>query len=190
MLLIGLSAAAAPQRAGAGRPVSPRCESSRAEPGARQRGARGPFDGELRRERRHAALRRWLRSREILRRLEVTPEQRELAREAAAKLRPLADELRPQVRDVLGRARELRRTGDARGAARLREAELRPLRERTRSSALPEVEPLLRSLTPEQRATLERAARARGRELDEQRLARRLALRLARRVPRAPSTPR
>jgi hypothetical protein len=70
------------------------------------------------------------------------------------------------------------RSGDSEGARAILRSELRPLLQDAKANALPVVEPLIHSLSTEQRSELENAARARGREFDEQRATRRLALRL------------
>ncbi|MCC7010994.1 MAG: hypothetical protein IT454_00415 [Planctomycetes bacterium] len=111
--------------------------------------------------------------------LGITEDQRRLGREAAREIAPIVKQLKPQARDVLERARERARAGDRDGARELLRSELRPLVEEGQRRARPSMQPLLNSLTPEQRAKLEAAAGRRGRDFDDERFARRLALRLA-----------
>jgi hypothetical protein len=141
-------------------------------------GARCERDGGAagRRQRLHRRVRR---GREFVRSLGVSEEQRELARQASRELTPRADELRPQARAIVERARALRLSGDRDGARELLRNELRPLLESAKPDAERAVDPLLRSLTPEQRAKLEAAAQRRGKQFDEQRFAHRLGLALA-----------
>lgn len=113
-----------------------------------------------------------------MRSLEVTTEQRELARQAARELAPRANELRPQARALLEKARALRRDGDREGARTVLRDELRPLLERAKPDAERAAAPIVRSLTPEQRAKLEAAAKRRGESFDERRFSHRLGLML------------
>jgi hypothetical protein len=166
LLLVGLASGAPAQEAGARSPAGTR-EVARARSGGAH-----PL-------RRRVAF-RVRRARESVQALGITDAQRRQARDVAPALRSIAGEVRPQARAILDRARELRRGGDSEGARALLRAELRPLVESARGRALPLVEPLIRSLTVEQRAELERRARARGREFDERRAASRLARWLAR----------
>lgn len=150
-----------------------------------QRGeGRDGFDGRRARVMRIARHMRALRGQhargEIARRLGVTEEQRAAAREVAQQIRPLAEALRPQVREILTRVKALARAGDHEGARNLVKTELKPLIENARARTRPLVQPLIEALTPEQRAKIEAACRARGRTFDEAKLADRLALRLAR----------
>jgi hypothetical protein len=124
---------------------------------------------------------RMQRARGSARGLEITEEQRAIARECKLALKPLADETRPQARAILEQARELRQSGDREALRNLIENDLRPLLRSARERAEPLVQPLLRSLTPDQRARIDATARRRGRQLDDSRLSARLALLLARR---------
>ena len=171
LLVSGASVAVAEE--GSRKP--PRGESTRPFHGVRH-GARP--DGHHARLRESA--RRLRRAREFVRSLEITDTQRAQAREAAKALEPLADDLRPRAREILERARAFRSAGDREGARSLLRDELRPPLQGAKTRALPIVEPLIDSLSPAQRAKLEQAARAHGREFDEQRAARRLARVLAR----------
>ncbi len=137
-------------------------------------GRYGPAEG-LRHRLRHPLR----HGRDVARKLDVSESQRELARQAARELAPVADDLRSQARAIVERARELRRKGDREGAKQLLRDELRPLFERAKPQAERAVEPLLHSLTPEQRAKLEAAAQRRGKRFDEQRFSHRLGLALS-----------
>ena len=145
-----------------------------------QRGwGRGDVQGG-RRARIQRAVRGQHRMGEVARRLGVTDDQRALARSTAQQLRPLAESVKPQIREIVQRARALARSGDREGARAVVQTELKPLVERLRAQTRPMVQPLIQSLTPEQRAKVENFLRARGRTLDEGKLADRLALGLAR----------
>ena len=140
-------------------------------------GSGGRFGfGERRRLRQHA--------REFVRSLEITPEQREAARDVVRSLRPLADEVRPQAHAILEQARELARSGRREEARELLRTQMKPLLQGALERAKPAVRPLVRTLTPEQRARLEAAAAARGRAFDEERFTSWLTRRLARRASR------
>jgi hypothetical protein len=116
--------------------------------------------------------------RERLRALEISDEQRELARQAARELAPKANEVRPQIRALVERAKEMRRSGDAEGARAMLRNELKPLLESAKPHAERATAPLVRSLRPEQRAKLEAGAQRRGQNFDERRFSQRLGLML------------
>lgn len=128
---------------------------------------------------RHGLRQRMRRGRELSRSLGVSEAQSDLARQAARELEPMANELRPQARAIAERARALRRKGDREGAKALLRDELRPLLERAKPQAERAVDPILRSLTAEQRAKLEAAAQRRGKQFDERRFAHRMGLALS-----------
>lgn len=132
--------------------------------------------GERRRLRQHA--------REFVRSLEITPEQRDQARDVVRSLRPLADEVRPQAHAILEQARELARSGKREEARELLRTQMKPLLQGALERAKPAVRPLVQTLTPEQRARLGAAAAARGRAFDEERFTSWLTRRLARRAAR------
>ncbi len=146
---------------------------------AGERHGRAHGDGHGRHGRVHGLRHRMRGGRDVARKLDISEAQRDLARQASRELAPLAEELRPQARAIVERARELRRKGDREGAKALLRDELRPLLERAKPQAERAVDPLLRSLTPEQRAKLEAAAQRRGKQFDEQRFAQRLGLALS-----------
>jgi hypothetical protein len=152
---------------------------------ARERVSRLRAERGQRTERREQGLRslrdRLQHARDFVRKLGITDEQRAIARECSAALKPLADEVRPQVNAIREKARDLRRAGDREALRNLLENELRPLVRSARERAEPLVQPLIRSLTPEQRAHIDAAAARRGKQIDHSRLSARLALRLARR---------
>ena len=131
----------------------------------------------------HGRLGRWLlhrhRAREFVRSLDVTEPQKEQARGVAKSLQPIVDDVRPQVRLLIGQARDLARNGNREAARELLRTELRPLLRDAIERARPLVEPLVQTLTPEQRARLEAAAKAHGREFDQERFTRRLSWMLA-----------
>jgi hypothetical protein len=112
--------------------------------------------------------------RELVRSLDVTPEQRELARAEARRLAPIAQDARQRARELVRRVR-----ADETSHAAARE-ELHALRAETRAALLPHGRRIVDSLTPEQLQRLERAAAARGRTFDPDRLAARVARVLAR----------
>jgi hypothetical protein len=157
------SAQEAPRR----EPSGPRAE--RNEHGAAHAG-RGGRAERMRERLRHG--------RERLRSLEISDEQRELARQAARELAPKANELRPQIRGLVERAREMRRRGDAEGARAMLRSELKPLLESAKPHAERATAPLVQSLRPEQRAKLEAGAKRRGEAFDERRFSHRLGLML------------
>lgn len=94
--------------------------------------------------------------------LKLTDEQRAAAEQARRELAPLRDEVRERVRDIAGRARELRRKGDVEGARQVLREELRPLVQDTKQRVKPHVRPLIESLTPEQRQKVQRFLERRG----------------------------
>ncbi len=153
-----------------------------------QRAGDGPQEHTRRFERvlgqRHALFgdghRRRQRGRELLRSLDVSESQKEQARAVAQSLQPIVDELRPRVVPLLKQARDLVRNGDREAARELLETELRPIRKDALARAKPLVQPLVGTLSPEQRAKLEAAAAARGGSFDEERFTKRLAWMLAR----------
>ncbi len=122
--------------------------------------------------------------RQLLRSLDVSESQKGAARAVAESLQPIVDELRPKVAPLLQQARELARSGEREAARELLRSELRPLCKDALTQAKPLVQPLVGTLTPEQRAKLEAAAAARGRSFDEERFTRRLTWMLARRGAR------
>lgn len=130
-------------------------------------------------------LGRWMHRRQLgrklVRSLEITEPQKEQARGVARSLRPLVDEVRPRVRDLMTQARELARSGNREAARELLRSELRPILEDAMARARPQVAPLVGTLSPEQRAKLEARAAARGKTFDEERFTRRLTWMLARR---------
>jgi hypothetical protein len=184
LLLGGATVGFAQERERARRHDGPAVERN-ANPDERARGerfrggeTRGPeagapeqrrFGGERLRERVRDA-RRFVRS------LDLTPEQREDLKAARRELAPIAKELRPEVREVLDGARELRRAGKRAEAREYLRQELRPLRDEARERGLPVTRPLIDQLTPEQRAKCEERARAHGREFDPERAAKRLGV--------------
>lgn len=134
---------------------------------------------------RHARLRaahkRQQRGQEFLRSLAVSESQKKAARTIAQSLRPIVDELRPQVMPLWKQARELARSGNRDAARELLRSELRPIVKDALVRAEPLVQPLVATLRPDQRAKLEAAAAARGKTFDEERFTRRLTRMLARR---------
>jgi hypothetical protein len=150
---------------------APRGESPRRE--ARQelgRSASGQRDFGRLRER----FQRLRRARDFARSLEITPEQREQARDAARALSPEAAELRARARQILERARALKQSGDREGARQHLRAELRPLIEEAKSRGGEHARPLIGTLTPEQRERFSELARRHGRTFDDERAAEKL----------------
>lgn len=113
----------------------------------------------------------------------LTPEQRALVR---AEVKQVA----PQVRELRERARELVRAARQDGEITPQEREtlrtqLRALRDEARGDALPSARKLVQSLTPAQHERLAARAQARGKTLDDAKLAERVAARMARRLGHA-----
>lgn len=150
ILIPNLARADAPtiQRAGADAPAG-----QRPSPVARAQ-TRGRDRGELRR---------------FLRKLDATDAQRATALEQARAARPIARAARLEGREIRVEARR-EHPGDREAARATARERIRDLRERTLASLEPLARKVVATLTPDQRKTLEDAARARGKELDAARL--------------------
>lgn len=119
----------------------------------------------------------------FLRSLEITDAQRGIALQEARLAAPIAESARDEARRILARAWAQAQNGGDRQA--LREsvrAQIKTLRENAFTNVEPLARRLLSTLTPEQRARIEAAAKARGRSVDEDRLVRRAAFLLTRRM--------
>ena len=136
-------------------------------------------------------------ARHVLRDLNLSPAQRDLARREAEALRPAAQALRDEARAIVAaaraRARDSDGDGDRAGARTQARDALRELRTRARTEFTPAGRALVASLTPEQRAHIEARLAARGRTFDVERASERVGRRLARlgaggRGSRAPQT--
>src|SRR5262245_24873469 len=129
---------------------------------------------------------------------DLTPAQRSAVRAEVKRAVPQLQELRARARQLIREARaQGRMTPESRQALR---DSLRSLRDEARRDLLPSARTILASLTPEQRARIEAAAKARGLSLTEAQLEERMAARLQRRLAmhqrdgmrvdrRAPRTP-
>lgn len=130
--------------------------------------------GGRRRQRRRQRRRPPQELRELVRSLEITREQRELARDAAREAMPVVREARERARDLIERAR-----ADGHRDPRALRDRLLALRDATRDELRPGAHRLVQSLTTEQRAKLAVAAARHGRTFDEGRLEQRLTRLLA-----------
>ncbi len=119
-------------------------------------------------------------ARDVLRDLDLSDAQRELARREAEALRPAAQALRDEARAIVAAARTRARTGDRDGARTEARDALRGLRTRARADFTPSGRALVASLTPEQRARMEARSAARGRTFDADRASERVGRWLAR----------
>ena len=136
-------------------------------------------------ERFERARQRIIGRREVMRRrigerLGITDAQREELRARVERVRPIVEQTRSEAREILERARVEAQTGDRAAVRERTRGELKALAERCRSELGNDARSLVGTLTPEQRAKLEQAAAARGRQLDDERLergARRLLVR-------------
>jgi Spy/CpxP family protein refolding chaperone len=107
--------------------------------------------------------------RTFLKKLDATEAQRQLALEEARAARPIAREARIEGARI--RAEAMRAHPGDRAAARAdARAKIRELRERTLDSLRPHAQKVLGSLSPDQRKTIEDAARARWKEPSEDRI--------------------
>ena len=136
------------------------------------RRGRRPAPGERRRRPGRRPVPQELR--QFVRALEFTDAQKAQFRAAAQSVAPRVREAREEAFFRV-QAERARRNPDFEA---LRE-ELRELRARTLDETAPHARRLVASLTPEQRARIEEAARARGREFDIERLEDRVARLLA-----------
>ena len=107
--------------------------------------------------------------RRFLRKLDATDAQRATALEEARAARPIARAARLEGREIRVEARR-EHPGDRDAARATARERLRDLRQRTLASLQPLARKVVATLTPDQRKTLEDAARARGKELDAARL--------------------
>jgi hypothetical protein len=103
-------------------------------------------------------------------RLGVTDAQREQFRAQAQVMRPAADQFRTEARAILQRARDSAASGDHGAQREQTRAELKALFERYYPQFESSASTVVGALTPEQREKLAKAAAARGRTLDEERM--------------------
>lgn len=150
--------------------------------GAREQGQHPRGSGlRQRAERRGERMQLWRgRARDVLRDLDLSDAQRELARREADALRPAAQALREEARAIVAAARAGVRTGDRQVAKAEAQEALRELRARARAEFTPAGRALVASLTPEQRARIEARLSAHGRTFDEERASERVGRWLAR----------